>query len=153
YDAAHPYWREEGEEARAQIKKRELAEAEKKRQQARAAREAEKQQAVSTDWYAAVDTRVRAHFKDWAWAALDDRIQQHLDRHGDIFKDAVGAALGTIRKQVCDQFKCADEQLQRALEARLAEQQERHDGRIEAALARERAVIGEAQTQLREEVK
>src|SRR5262249_37370834 len=108
---------------------------------------------ASTDWYAAVDTRIRTHFKDWAWAAIDERIQQWLEGKLEPLKDGIGEALGTIRKQVCDQFKCADEQLQRALETMLAEQQERHDGRIEAALARERAAIGEAQTQLREEVK
>jgi transcription elongation GreA/GreB family factor len=36
---------------------------------------AEKQRVASTDWYAAVDTRIRTHFKDWAWAAIDERIQ------------------------------------------------------------------------------
>src|SRR5215831_15718046 len=49
--------------------------------QAREARKAEeKRQAVaSTDWYAAVDTRIRTHFKDWAWAAIDERIHEHLE--------------------------------------------------------------------------
>src|SRR5215831_3539027 len=96
-------------------RKRELAEARK-------AREAE---TASTNWYAAVDTRIRTHFKDWAWAAIDERIQQHLDRHEDIFKDAVGAALATIRKRMCDELKGADEELQRALEAKLAVLEER----------------------------
>jgi hypothetical protein len=63
--------------------------------------------------------------KSWLWGAIDDRIQQHLDRHEDIFKDAVGAALGTIRKQMRDEFKGADQQLQRALEAKLAVLEER----------------------------
>src|SRR5215472_10906666 len=94
-------------------RKRELAEARK-------AREAE---TASTDWYAAVDTRIRTHFKDWAWAAIDERIQQWLEGKLEPLKDGIGEALGTIRKQVCDQFKCADEQLQRALETMLAEQQ------------------------------
>src|SRR5262249_31779400 len=79
----------------------------------------------SANWYAAVDTRIRTHFKDWAWAAIDERIQQHLDRHEDIFKDAVGAALATIRKRMCDELKGADEELQRALEAKLAVLEER----------------------------
>jgi uncharacterized protein YccT (UPF0319 family) len=45
------------------------------------AREAEKQRAAeqqSKDWYAAVDDRVRTHFKDWAWVAIDERIGQHI---------------------------------------------------------------------------
>src|SRR5215831_15582216 len=48
---------------------------EREQREARKAREAE---AASTNWYAAVDTRIRTHFKDWAWAAIDERIQQWL---------------------------------------------------------------------------
>ena len=144
-------WREIEEEKQAYESRRREIEAERERKRKAVVAEKQQREVVNNSdaWYDAVDTRVRAHFKDWAWVAIDERIQQHLDRHEDIFKDAVGAALGTIRKQVCDQFKCADEQLQRALETKLAEQKERHDGRIEASLARERDATSGAQTQLR----
>jgi len=67
-------------------------------------------------------------------------------------KDGIGGAMGTIGREVRAEFKRAIEEQQRSFETKLAEQKERHDDRIEASLARERAV-GEAQTQLREEVK
>ena len=64
-------WREALEERQNyedERRKRELAK-EQEQQQARKAREAE---TASSDWYAAVDTRIRRHFKDWAWAAIDE---------------------------------------------------------------------------------
>jgi hypothetical protein len=148
-------WREVLEENQAYERerhKREIAE-QRERQEARKAREAEKQQAVSSDWYAAVDTRVRAHFKDWAWAAIDERIQQWWKVEIEPLKDGIGGALGTIRKQARDELEHAIEEQQRLFEAKLAEQKERHDGRIEASLARERDATGGAQIQLCEEVK
>ena len=115
FDRANPGWREDAAERKTcefEKQKRELMEARK-------AREAEKQQAPANwdAWYTAVDGRFHEHLKSWLWGAIDDRIQQHLDRYGEIFKDAVGSALGTIRKRTRDEFKGADEQLQRALEA------------------------------------
>jgi len=64
---------------------RELAK--ERERKAREAREAEeKQQAASTNWYAAVDGRINEHLKNWLWGSIDDRITQHIDRHEDIFK-------------------------------------------------------------------
>jgi hypothetical protein len=149
FDAANPGWREdavERQEREFEKRKREVEETARQRQ-ARKAREAEKQQVASTNWYAAVDDRIRTHFKDWAWAAIDDRIQQHLDRHGEIFKDAVGAALGTIRKQVRDEFKLCLEKQQCSFEAKLTEQKER-------LLALHNSADGvQGQAQLRAEIK
>jgi hypothetical protein len=120
FDAANPGWREdarERQERQFEKQKRELAEAREG--------EVKQQQQASINWWAAIDDRINEHLKNWLWGAIDDRIQQHLDRHEDIFKDAVGAALGTIREQARDEFKGADEQLQRALEAKLAVVEER----------------------------
>jgi len=61
--------------------------------------------------------------------------------------------MGTIGRDVLAECKRAIEEQQRSFETKLAEQKERHDGPIEASLARERDAIGEAQIQLREEVK
>jgi hypothetical protein len=160
-DATQPVgsWREVEERAIAQRKEREQRERTRQEREARAAEEkqqravVEKQQAASTDWYAAVDTRIRTHFKDWAWAAIDERIEQWWKLHSEPLKDGIGGALGATRERVRKEFKGAIEEQQRSFETKLAEQKERHDDRIEASLARERAAAGEAQTQLREEVK
>jgi hypothetical protein len=60
-------------------------------------------------------------------------------------KDAVGAALGTIRKQVRDEFKRAIEEQQRSFEVKLAEQKER--------LLASNSDGAQGRAQLREEVK
>src|SRR5215471_10843390 len=151
-DIRRSSWREDLEERQNYEdarRKRELAK-EHEQQQARKAREAE---TASADWYAAIDTRIRTHFKDWAWAAIDERIQQWWKLHSEPLKDGIGGAMGTIGRDVRAEFKRAIEEQQRSFETKLAEQRDRHDDRIEASLARERAAVGEAQTQLREEVK
>ena len=115
-----------------------MAETEKKQQQAREAREAreaEKQQVASTDWYAAVDTRVHAHFKDWAWAAIDERIRWWFDHYFDgldagndqrgRYTDEIAKGLAGIRELLRGEFRRADEEQQRALEAKLAVLEER----------------------------
>src|SRR5262249_28028474 len=85
-------WREALEERQNyedERRKRELT-AEREQRGARKAREAE---TASSDWYAAVDTRIRTHFKDWGWAAIDERIQQWWKAEIEPLKDAIGMAL------------------------------------------------------------
>src|SRR5215469_18617908 len=101
-------WREALEEKQNyedERRKRELAK-DQEQQQARKAREAE---TASANWYAAVDTRIRTHFKDWAWAAIDERIQLHSEP----LKDAIGGAMGTIGRDVLAECKRAIEEQQR----------------------------------------
>src|SRR5215831_15109690 len=128
-DIRRSSWREDLEERQNyehKRRKRELAK-EHEQQQARKAREAaEKQQAASSDWYAAVDTRIRAHFRDWAWAAIDERIEQWWKVHSEPLKDGIGMALGKKAAQVRGEFECAIEEQQRLFETKLAEQKERH---------------------------
>src|SRR5215831_8923483 len=126
-DIRRSSWRDDYEEQktrRLEKQDRELAEARKVREAEKAREAAETQRVASTDWYAAVDARVRAHFKDWAWAAIDERIDELTQRWWEhewgVLKDAIGEAMGTIGRKVRDEFKCADEELQRALEAKLA---------------------------------
>jgi DNA anti-recombination protein RmuC len=139
YDRAHPHWRAEAEEDKKRAVERRKREAEAE-QQARNAREAEKQQAASNDWYAAVDTRVRAHFKDWAWAAIDERIdaltQRWWEHEWDVLKDAIGGALGKKAAQVRDELKRAIEEQQRVFEAKLTEQKERLNNSADEAQGR-----------------
>jgi len=151
-DIRRSSWREDLEERQNyedERRKRELAK-EREQQQARKAREAE---AASNNWYAAMDGRIHEHLANWLWKAIDERIQQWWKVHSEPLKDAIGMALGKKAAQVRGESNCAIEEQQRLFETKLAEQKERHDGRIEASLARERDAIGEAQTQLREEVK
>jgi hypothetical protein len=125
------------------VAKRQACKAEAERQAA------EKQQQASNDWYNAVDTRVRAHFKDWAWDAIDERIREHIEQwwehEWDVHKDAIGDAMGTIGRRVRDECKRADEEMQRSFEAKLAEQKERLLAASNSA--------DEAQGRLREEVR
>jgi len=116
----HSGWREEEEERQAERRKRELVETEKQ-QQARKSREEAKQQAASNNWYAAVDGRFNEHLKNWLWNAIDERIREHIEQWWEhALKDGIGDAMGTIGKRVRDEFKCADEEQQRAFEAKLA---------------------------------
>jgi hypothetical protein len=137
-------------------RRRELAE--ERERQARKEREAEgkqQQEAAinSAAWYDAVDTRIHAHFKDWAWAAIDEHITQLIELHffsGDLgvggaviggLKDALGEMCAQLREK----FKCGIEEQQRSFEAKFAEQKERL---LAASNSTE-----EAQGRLREEVR
>src|SRR5215471_16684272 len=90
-DIRRSSWREALEERQNyehERRKRELT-AEREQREAHKTREAE---VASTNWYTAVDTRIRAHFKDWAWAAIDERIQQWWKAEIEPLKDAIGMA-------------------------------------------------------------
>src|SRR5215831_8108687 len=137
-DIRRSSWREDLEERQNyehKRRKRELAK-EHEQQQARKAREAaEKQQAASSDWYAAVDTRIRAHFRDWAWAAIDERIEQWWKVHSEPLKDGIGGALGATRERVRKEFKGAIEELVQEIGAKLAALEERFGSVTPAALS------------------
>jgi hypothetical protein len=139
-------WREALEERQNyedERRKRELAK-EYEQQQARKAREAE---TVSANWYAAVDTRIRTHFKDWAWAAIDERIQQWLEGKFEPLKDGIAGFVATVRRQLRSEFKLAVEETVDAFGAEIAALEQRLtsnaalvswiDGRIKATLAHE----------------
>src|SRR5215831_8534449 len=125
-DIRRSSWREDLEERQNYEHKRRKRELAKEHEQQQAREAAEKQQAASSDWYAAVDTRIRAHFRDWAWAAIDERIEQWWKVHSEPLKDAIGMALGKKAAQVRGEFECAIEEQQRLFETKLAEQKERH---------------------------
>src|SRR5262249_19244606 len=133
---------------------------EKREHEARVA--AEKQQPAATNnldaWYAMIDARLEQHFFSGDLGV------------GGAFKGAIGEALGRkagqVRDEMRSQFKRADEELQRVLEAKLAALEERQvasvssvDTRIEASLARVCDDLIEAtggpqgQVRLREEFK
>jgi hypothetical protein len=138
FDAANPHWREIAETDKAcrrERQERELAE-EREQKATRKAREAaEMQQVASTNWYTAVDERVHEHLKNWLWNAIDERIRWWFDfyfsgtnednNQRGLYADAIGRAMGMIRKQVCEELRRADEEMQRALEAKLAVLEER----------------------------
>jgi hypothetical protein len=97
-------WREALEERQNYERQRR----EREQAQARKGREGEvKQQAALNDWWVPIDERIRAHFKDWAWAAIDERIQQWWDAKSEPLKDGIGRALGTIREQLRKEFRHA----------------------------------------------
>src|SRR5262245_41587264 len=112
-------WREDYEEQKArefEKRGREL-DAERERK-ARATRKAEEKQ----------QRAVASNSEAWdAW--FDQRLEQHFfsnDRGvGGALKTAIGEALGRKCAQVRDEFKRADEAMQRAFEAKLAELRER----------------------------
>src|SRR5262249_20896506 len=80
---------------------------------------AEKQQAVATNWYAAIDERVHEHLQNWLWEAIDERVVQLLELHffsgdagvggavkGGIF-DAIVELRARLRDELRSQFKHA----------------------------------------------
>jgi hypothetical protein len=103
-----------------------------------------------------VDTRIRTHFKDWGWAAIDERIdkltQEWWEHELDVLKDAIGGALGEKAAQVRNELKRAIEEMRRAFETKLAEQKERLAS-SEAALAHERNALIEMTGEMRAQVK
>ena len=113
-------WREIEEEKQAYESRRRENEAERERK--RKAVVAEKQQPAAPDnwdaWYAAVDARVvqllEQHFFNGEGKGVGGAVIR-----------AIGDALGEIRQQLCDEFKRAVEEQQRAFEAKLAQQNER----------------------------
>ena len=113
------------------------AERERKAREARAAEE--NRQVASTNWYAAVDDRIRTHFKDWAWTAIDERIQQWWKVEIEPLKRGIGGALGTTRERLRGEFKHAIEELADEVGTRLAALQEclaSNDQAVQAAQAR-----------------
>ena len=148
YERTHPL------EDPAERREREFEQRKREEREARKTREAE---TASSDWHAVVDGRIHEHLKSWLWTAIDQRVTQILEQHFFSGKRGVGGAvIGGLTDAVggiVGKLKRTIEAQQHLFETKLAEQQERHDGRIEASLARERAAIGEAQTQLREEIR
>src|SRR5215471_4343899 len=117
-DIRRSSWREDLEERQNYEdarRKRELAK-EHEQQQARKAREAE---TASADWYAAIDTRIRTHFKDWAWAAIDERIHEHLERFTKMYNEDAGEVIGKIRARARTECKAAIEALVDEIGAKL----------------------------------
>src|SRR5215472_17245896 len=105
-------------------KERDQRERERRERKAREAEE--KRQAVaSTDWYAAVDTRIRTHFKDWAWAAIDERIHEHLERFTKMYNEAAGEVIGKIGARTRAECKAAIEELVDEIGAKLAALEQR----------------------------
>jgi hypothetical protein len=140
-------WRESHEEQvalgyerrqREQAEARKVREVEEKRQEARKAREAE---TASTDWYTAVDTRIRTHFKDWAWAAIDERIHEHLEIAQKPLVEATGDVFGEFRARLRAEFRHGIEELTDAFGAQLAALEQRLASNDQAA----RAAQGRAQ--------
>jgi hypothetical protein len=153
-------WREALEEQQNyEHKRREReAETEKKQQQARKDREEAKQQAASNDWFAAVDGRIHEHLANWLWKAIDERIRWWFDHYFDglcegsdqrgIYADEIAKALAGLRRE----FECADEEMQRLFEARVAEQKERLAS-SEATFTHERDALIEMTSGMRAQVK
>lgn len=102
YDRAHP---------RENEYEKHWREAEERKRQAREA-EAREQRQASNNW------------ESWS-AAIDQRIEQSLVAERDLLIEATGKALGQIRAQLRDEFKCAITEMQRAFETKLAEHKER----------------------------
>src|SRR5262249_21968314 len=103
---------------------------EREQREARKAREvAEKQKVASTNWDAAIDERIHGHLANWLWAAIDERTQQWTrqwwEHEGDVLKDAIGSAMGTIGRDVRDKLTRVIEDQQRSFEAKLTEQEKR----------------------------
>jgi len=96
-----------------------------------------------------IDRRVHEHLQNWLWKAIDQPIEQWWDVKCEPLKDGIGGALGTVRRQLREEFKHAIEEAQdavatefAALEQRLALNNQAAlvswiDGHIEAALAHE----------------
>jgi hypothetical protein len=146
FDRANPGWREDARERQEREFEKRKAEAEK-RQQARKAREAEeKQQAVATNWYAAVDGRFHEHLANWLWGAIDERITQHIKIAQKPLVEATGDVFGQFRAQLRREFKHGIEEMCSAFGAQLAALEERLASNDQAAWA----VQGRAQ---REEFK
>jgi hypothetical protein len=137
HDRQHPYWHQEGIEARERLYARQQREIEAdvaKRQQAREARAvavAQKQQEAainSVAWYDAVDTRIRTHFKDWAWVAIDERIvkltQEWWEHEYKELMSLLTEVIDNIRERVHARFTSIEER-QRSFEEKFAEQRER----------------------------
>src|SRR5262249_16571042 len=97
-------WREALEERQNyehERRKRELdADRERKAREVQA-----RQRAVTADWYDKVGSRVRDHFRDWAWAAIDDRIREHFKSHDDMYNDVVGEVIGVTRANLRKDFE------------------------------------------------
>jgi len=103
FERTHPL-EDPSERRERELKKR-------KAEEARKMREAEdKQLATANSW------------ESW-FAAIDQRIKQWWGAEGELLKDGIGGALGTIRKQVRDEFKHAID----TFEAKLAALEGRQD--------------------------
>ena len=100
-------------------KERDQRERERREREARKAEE-KRQTVASTDWYAAVDTRVRTHFKDWAWAAIDERIHEHLERFTKMYNEDAGEVIGKIGARTRTECKAAIVELMDEVGARFA---------------------------------
>src|SRR5215471_6892446 len=110
YERTHPL------EDPAERREREFERRKREAHEACKAREAE---TASTNWYAAVDTRIRTHFKDWTWAAIDERIHEHLERFTKMYNEDAGEVIGKIRARARTECKAAIEALVDEIGAKL----------------------------------
>jgi hypothetical protein len=108
YDAAHPHWRQEARE-------REVKEAEERAQRAQQAHEAmrraKQQQTSNTS-------------EQW-WAAIDQRIRQHLEAEYKAFIDVTCEALSEFRFTLRKKFKEGLAELQRTFDEKLSALEQR----------------------------
>src|SRR5262249_29695228 len=131
--------------------------AERERREARKVCEAEaKQQAPANwvAWYAAIDQRIKFWFDHYF-----DGLGAGNDQRG-VYADEIAKGLAGIRRRARDDFGRALGELREefgaklaALEQHLATNNQAVDGRIEAALVRERDVLTEATAQLRAQLR
>jgi hypothetical protein len=92
----------------------------KKRQQETRRHEEEQRAAASANWYATFDQRFNEHLGRWLWAAIDQRIQQHIEAAEKPLVDATGEVLGMFRAQLRKEFRHAIEEALDAVAAKFA---------------------------------